>query len=72
MVNAVIPFPVQGAQTPSEEDKLVLTTAEDLLHAVSAQPVPDRLNALAAELGRALDRRHDELSAPEDEIDRET
>lgn len=70
MVNSVIPFPRQGAETSSEEDKFARAAAQDLLQAVTAQPVPDRLQALAAELGRALDLRRSEFSAPGDETDR--
>lgn len=70
MVNSVIPFPGQYAEASSEEEEIVRAATQDLLRAVAAQPVPDRLHALAAELGRALDMRGTELFAPDDETDR--
>lgn len=39
------------------------TASEELLSAVMAQSVPDRLQELAAALGAALDRRSAEASA---------
>lgn len=65
MSNSVIPFPGPDPQV-TEEEALIRTASQELLSAVMDQPVPDRLHALAAELGRALDQRSADLLAIQD------
>ncbi|WP_092903484.1 hypothetical protein [Rhodobacter sp. 24-YEA-8] len=67
MSNSVIPFPGPDLGRASDEDDLVETAGQELLSAVMAQPVPDRLHALAAELGKALDRRMADFSTGQSE-----
>ncbi|WP_283179557.1 hypothetical protein [Gemmobacter sp. 24YEA27] len=67
MSNSVIPFPGSDPERVSEEEDpiraAIRAASQELLSAVMAQPVPDRLHALAAEVGRALDQRAADFSS---------
>ena len=63
MSNSVIPFPGSDPERVSEEEDPIRAASQELLSAVMAQPVPDRLHALAAEVGRALDQRAADFSS---------
>ena len=66
MKTPVIPFPETPADWLAEGDEIVRAAAQDLVDAVAAEPVPERLRLLAAELGRALERRRTAPPAAED------
>lgn len=55
MTNSVIPFP--HPEVSHEDEELVRIASQNLLESVSNQPVPERLQELALELGWALDQR---------------
>lgn len=61
MSSPVIPFPGKRTEQTSEEEA-VSAFAQELAAEVAAEPVPERLIALAIELGRALDEKHSALS----------
>lgn len=65
MKNPVIPFPGTRSDRPSDEDDHIHRATQDLAVSVAADPVPERLRVLAAELGQALDARQADLSNPE-------
>ena len=64
MNNSVIPFPEEPSDRASEEEARLRAAAQALLDAVAAEPVPDRLRHLAAELGRALEEQRRAQTAP--------
>lgn len=57
--------PCDARDKPPAEDDLaqLQTAARDLMEAIAAEPVPDRLRELAVALGKALDRHKEELAA---------
>lgn len=62
MKNRVIPFPRTFQDPSPEQEELFWAAGQDLIDDVAAEPVPERLNMLAVELGRALDQRRAALS----------
>ncbi|MBL4918900.1 hypothetical protein [Szabonella alba] len=57
MNRRAIPFPGQPPAQPPYEEEPLSHEAKELAEQIAAEPVPERLRMMAAELGRALDAR---------------
>lgn len=69
MGGSVIPFPGRDPETPSDEDEALTLAAKELAAQIAAEPVPERLVFLAAELARALEAKQQDSSAEESDPD---